>query len=225
MRLHVEALFTCDEAGRLIAVNERRGAPAPRVFVGRTVEGARAWCRNDLDPALVEELTALADSLAPGLPSEAELDVIVPFAAVLERSTPVERTFAGPAFACPTKIEVAADTTPVTPRNANVLERWLDEWLEDVAEGLPFEAVLEEGHAVSLCCSVRVTPDAHEAGVETRPEFRGRGHALEAVAGWAAAVHDLGRLPLYSTSWDNHASRAVARKLGLVQFGADFHLT
>ena len=30
--------------------------------------------------------------------------------------------------------------------------------------------------------------------------------------------------PLYSTSWDNEASRAVARRLGLLLIGEDWHL-
>ncbi|HZS91689.1 MAG TPA: GNAT family N-acetyltransferase, partial [Chloroflexota bacterium] len=44
------------------------------------------------------------------------------------------------------------------------------------------------------------------------------------VAGWARAIRASGRIPLYSTSWDNHASQAVARKLGLVQYGTDLSL-
>ena len=46
-------------------------------------------------------------------------------------------------------------------------------------------------------------------------------HAAAVVAAWAAAVRASGRLPLYSTSWDNVASQGVARKLGLVLYGAD----
>ncbi|MDQ3856704.1 MAG: GNAT family N-acetyltransferase, partial [Chloroflexota bacterium] len=33
-----------------------------------------------------------------------------------------------------------------------------------------------------------------------------------------------GKVPLYSTSWDNSASQAVARKLGLVQYATDLSL-
>jgi hypothetical protein len=32
-------------------------------------------------------------------------------------------------------------------------------------------------------------------------------------------------IPLYSTSWQNQASLALARKLGLIQYGADLHIT
>ncbi len=52
-----------------------------------------------------------------------------------------------------------------------------------------------------------------------------RGHGTAVVAGWAAAVQRLGRVPLYGTSWDNVASQGVARKLGLVCFGAGFSIT
>jgi len=31
--------------------------------------------------------------------------------------------------------------------------------------------------------------------------------------------------PVYSTSWENAASQAVARKLGLTMYAADFHIT
>jgi len=72
---------------------------------------------------------------------------------------------------------------------------------------------------------VRVTPVAYEVGVETAPEFRGRGYAAPVVAAWARVVREAGRIPLYSTSWENTASQAVARKLGLVQYGSDLHLT
>lgn len=89
----------------------------------------------------------------------------------------------------------------------------------------PFLAIVESGKVVSVCRSVRITSQAHEAGVETLPDFRGKGYAAEVVAGWASLVKSRSAIPLYSTSWDNIASQAVARKLQLVSYGEDFHIT
>jgi predicted GNAT family acetyltransferase len=60
--------------------------------------------------------------------------------------------------------------------------------------------------------------------VETLEGYRGRGYAPMVVAAWARAVRETGRIPLYSTSRNNRASEAVARKLGLVQYGSDLSL-
>jgi predicted GNAT family acetyltransferase len=52
--------------------------------------------------------------------------------------------------------------------------------------------------------------------VDTLEAFRGRGYAPVVVAAWARSVRHSGRIPFCGTSWDNAASQAVARKLGLV---------
>jgi hypothetical protein len=38
---------------------------------------------------------------------------------------------------------------------------------------------------------------------------------------WASAIREAGKVPFYSTSWDNTASRAVAAKLELELFAED----
>jgi hypothetical protein len=45
------------------------------------------------------------------------------------------------------------------------------------------------------------------------------------TAAWAQAVRKSGRIPLYSCSWSNAASLAVAAKLGLVPYASDFNLS
>jgi hypothetical protein len=228
LRLHVETLFTCDDAGRLLTVNEPRGAAAPRFFLGRTADGNAWWFRHDVDAALADELDALCVSQLTGLEVEAGLDREAPFIACLARAAPVRKTWAGPAFRFPSAVPDPPgneSTVRVTADNAKVLSPYFEGWRDDVASNMPMVVVLEGNTAVSICCSVRVTPFAHEAGVETNPDFRGRGHAARAVSAWAKAVRDLDRIPLYSTSWENAASRALAQKLGLIQYGADLHIT
>ncbi|HKW12755.1 MAG TPA: GNAT family N-acetyltransferase, partial [Gemmatimonadaceae bacterium] len=98
-------------------------------------------------------------------------------------------------------------------------------WVPDVELAQPMFALVVDRQAVSVCASVRLTAHAHEAGVDTARAYRRRGYAACVAAAWARAVRDLGRTPLYSTSWQNEASRAVARQLGLIQFGCDLHIT
>jgi hypothetical protein len=83
------------------------------------------------------------------------------------------------------------------------------------AGAAPMMAVVVDGHAVSACFCARRSIGAAEAGLETALAFRGRGHAARVTTAWAGAVRASGRTPLYSTSWTNASSLAVARKLGL----------
>jgi RimJ/RimL family protein N-acetyltransferase len=225
MQLHVEALFTCDDAGRLVVVNEPGGNAAPRFFLGRTADGNAWWFRHDVAAGLVSDLDALCESLPMAREFDAGLDTAAQLLACLTRDGPVCSTWSGPAYNFPTDPSVHESAVRVTPDNATVLSPYLEDWCNDVASALPMTAVLHDGKAVSVCGSVRITPQAHEAGVETHPYFRGRGYGARVVAAWATAVDEMARVPLYSTFWDNEPSRALAKKLGLMQYGVDLHFT
>ncbi|MBT5774582.1 MAG: hypothetical protein HOH95_09425 [Dehalococcoidia bacterium] len=97
----------------------------------------------------------------------------------------------------------------------------IEEW-DDIQ---PVTVALEDGVAVSICHTPAATALAAEAGVFTAELARGRGYAVDVVALWARAVREGGRLPMYGTTWENSASRNVARKLGLVMYGEDFSLS
>jgi len=87
----------------------------------------------------------------------------------------------------------------------------------------PYQSgLLCQVYSYPICASVRVSRDVHCAGAETLPDRRGQGHGAVAVTAWARAVRGLGVTPFYSSSWDNLASRDLARRLGLRLFGVDF---
>lgn len=74
-------------------------------------------------------------------------------------------------------------------------------WLaQEISYVLPCAAVIQNGQAVTICRSVRISNEAAEAGLETLFVYRGRGYAGLAVMAWARAVRKEGRMPLYSTS-------------------------
>ena len=69
-----------------------------------------------------------------------------------------------------------------------MLRGGFEELVAELSDWQPFLAIVEESRAVSVCRSVRITAVAHEAGVETLPDFRGKGYAKDVVAGWARLV-------------------------------------
>jgi hypothetical protein len=222
---HVEALFTQDAAGRLLRVNEPGGKVAPRFFLGRTAHGNQCWFRDDVHDETQRRLKDISATVPEGLDREEVDEARARFEAVLQRVLPIESTWSGPAFRFSDGPPARSLSIPVTRANADVLRPHLEGWCEDVEQGRTVFAVVVDHRAVSVCASVRETPIAHEAGVETAGPFRGHGYAGHAVSGWAKAVGNQNRVPLYSTSWTNTASLAVARKLKLVQFAWDLHIS
>ena len=225
MCLQVEGLFTYDDAGRMGFVDEQDGGRAPRFFLGRTPAGNLWRFRDDLTPRTVADLTALCET-EPVVDTSQLSRHGDAYREVLEETAPIERAYAGPAYHFPEEIPVPShQIVALSEANAGLLEADFPDWVEDTRHRPLIFGLLHEGRVVSICASVRTTAEGHEAGVETLASERGRGFAPAVVAGWARAVRALGAEPIYGTGWENLASRAVARKLGLVMFGEDFHLT
>ncbi|MCY4527514.1 MAG: GNAT family N-acetyltransferase [Chloroflexi bacterium] len=125
----------------------------------------------------------------------------------------------GPAFTFPE--EVVQPSGTVFIEDIESLDHHFTGWKEsEIPIRTPIVAFVEGGYAVSACFSAWRSDAAAEAGLETAAVFRGRGFGPRVTAGWALAIRASGRVPLYSTSWSNDASLAVARKLGLVTFAS-----
>jgi RimJ/RimL family protein N-acetyltransferase len=227
LQIQVEALFTHDARGRLRYVNEPGGDRAPRFFFGRSREGNIWRCRDDLADVTGRTLDELASEEPVRDDLRAEPRHLDAFLAALRADRESASIASGPAYRFPDALPLPANVTRLTRSDLYLLQ--LMAWdLEKAArefEGRePYLAVVEHGVAVSLCHSARLTDQAAEAGVETVEAYRGRGYASAVVAEWAHTLRATGRIPLYSTSWNNLASQGVARKLRLVQYGTDLSL-
>jgi hypothetical protein len=133
------------------------------------------------------------------------------------------RIDAGPVFTFPTDLAAGGEVVVIT--NVSELSHHFGGWTAgEIPERSPIVGVVVDGQVVSVCFCARRTEIAAEAGLETAIAYRGRGFGARVVAQWGRLIRQSGRLPLYSTSWNNSASLAVARKLGLTAAAADWNL-
>ncbi|MBS4174830.1 GNAT family N-acetyltransferase [Bacillus sp. FJAT-49736] len=131
----------------------------------------------------------------------------------------------GPAYIFQNVKDRETRAIKVTPENKNILLSNFPFTYEEFELKQPCYAIVQNNKAVSICCSARQTSKAAEASLYTLEEFRGNGFGMEVANAWANEVQAQGKIALYSTSWDNFSSQAVAKKLQLMQYGTDIHMT
>jgi hypothetical protein len=164
----------------------------------------------------------------PGLPP----DALVRLAASLDG--PAVSVEGGPCFVFPVLPERLTVPEPVplpivvsSPEGRQAARRLIrpgnwqpGEWgeLVDGRMGEWAMAVHDE-EPVSICFSPASNAVAAEAGIWTRPDFRGRRLAPAVVAAWARRERRNKDVLFYSTTAGNDASRSVARTLGLTPLG------
>lgn len=227
IKLQAEVLFTLDENGRMLGINQPSGnlEPAPRFFFGHTNEGSICRFRFDLPENLVAQLKQVATAEPTLTDSRTLPSCHRQFKEILKSHAPIERIWIGPSYRFPKHIARPTNVVRISLENAGFMKGDFAKMALELNDGRLCFAVIEDSQAVSICRSVRLSSKAHEAGVDTLDVYRRRGHATSVVAAWALAVRSLNLIPLYSTSWDNVASLGVAQRLGLVQYGVNYHVT
>jgi hypothetical protein len=213
-------MFVLDGRGRIGTPPEPNVPPAPLFALIRGGSSCASAVRADLPESVVAEVERLARQEHP---IENLRD---PHAAPLNADAYLAllggQINSGPAFTFPDRIAHSTDLTLID--RLEPLERHFRGWVEaEIPWRAPIVAVMDSGYPVSVCfCATRASENTVEAGLETAAAFRGRGFAPRVTAAWASAIRASGRIPLYSTAWTNSASRAVARKLGLIQYAVDW---
>jgi len=135
------------------------------------------------------------------------------------RTSRAKKTRVGASYTFPHTLTLSdyPDIIRLDGSDRNATERY-----ESQVAGLkrPIYAIVLDERIVSTCTSSRENETAGEAWVRTLPEFRRHGFARQVTAAWAHGLQQQGKIPFYSHSSDNLASRALARSLRLVQFVA-----
>jgi hypothetical protein len=227
--IHLDLLYVCDASG-LILTSRDPSVTAPLFHLIRTPAGNR-WLLSAALSAAERHTINAALAAEPVLDSLGAIESHPPLltgvrALLASRGASTETRGPGPAFAFPDLLPQPTANTEILRDPATTTTVPDLAWLRGTA---PHEHPLavarnSSGEVVAICHSARSTPGAAEAGVETAGDYRGRGLAGAVVISWATAVRGEGRIPIYSTQWTNLASRAVARKLGLITFGEDVHI-
>jgi len=221
MHTRAETLFAYDGRGRMLHSNSPDGHPAPRLFLGCTPAGYVVRFGAAVPDVLARRLAEIIERQPSSGDLHAPTAVLAALQEALEGQAPIKQEEGGPAYRFPASIARPSAVVQLTEANVQVARTSYPWLLDELADWWPCFAVVRDGAAVSVCFSSRIGTEAAEAGVETLPDFRGRGYAVAVTAAWGAAIRASGRIPLYSTSWENLASQGVARRLGLIMFGAD----
>lgn len=229
--LHIKTCFVLDDNGRIVSTREPSANRGPLFTIVKSKD-ACAWAiRADVPPALADQLDRLARDEPPAAdhqqaPVHSHRYITVLIGRVAPNEATVKKTVEsdGPAFEFPDALVQPSDVVVV--EDEQLLNRHFTGWRPGEIEAgcSPVMAIVDDGYPVSICFSARRSENAAEAGVETVEAYRGRGFAPRVTAAWALAVRNSGRIPLYSTSWSNKASLAVAEKLKLVPYASSWSL-
>ncbi len=217
--LRLSTLFLLDSNGRITGTREPDPRPGPLFTLIRGTTGCAWAVRADVPDDLADELESLAREEPPASDFRS-----LPVRAERYRSLLEGQIDSGPALTFPDEIPTPQGTVFI--EDIDLLSHHFTGWTEEeIPERTPIVAVVEDGHAISVCCCSRGSDVAAEAGLETAEAYRGRGLGSRVTSAWALAVRASGRIPLYSTSWSNDASLAVARKLGLVAYASAWSIS
>lgn len=198
-----------------------RGRPAPRFALVRTSDGPLCRVRADIPDDLAEALIAVALAEPPMRRPD---DPPTCDPEVTRLLSPIERTGGGPFYAFPAVIGPDVSVTEITPTTRHLVPSELG-GPEDLPDHeFPCFAVVVDGRAVSVCRTARLVERAAQAGVNTIEAYRRKGYASRVVVAWGRTIRKMRREPIYSTWYENDASRALARSAGLTLVGVDHNV-
>ena len=208
--IHLQLAVECigfDQQGLLIRIPGPDPDDIARVYVFRHEGGYSLYFGQDLPPAFRERIQAKGPHTAFSNP-----DVVK---AILDEHSPCKEGFTGQTYQFPDTLDPGQfpDAIRLTEEHRSLIEQYHPGMKTDHRAVF---AVLRDGSIVSTCVSARESEQAAEAYVYTVAEHRRRGFGRQVAAAWAGHIRECGKIPLYSHTWENVASRGVAQSLNLL---------
>lgn len=216
MKLHIEVLYQQNNKKQLTVVNEPPFEEAPFIFIGSTKEGRIEKYSEKVDDLLKKRL----QNSIKNQPD----DLIVGLINEFTNRVGLHEFTMGPAYVFPEIEQVSDEVIIVTEATKELLKDDFKFTFLDFKAKQPCAVMMKDERVVALCCSARQSNKAAEASVYTVEKYRGNGYGAAVTKAWAQQIQALGKVALYSTTWDNFASQGVARTLGLHQYGVDLSM-
>jgi RimJ/RimL family protein N-acetyltransferase len=221
LQIEIETLWATDARGRIYG---------PDLVIASSRTGCDLALGVDVADDLAGTLAAIVGAAPPPTDLTAPPAPLEPCRRLLEPVLgPVTLTpGSGPSYLIPDTVAFRSAARLVRSdsderwslRGANPGNWRAEEWSDLLAGHLePWVMAIRDGLVISICHTPRYGTRGAEAGVWTRPGYRGHGHAAAVTAEWSALMRQTGRHLFYSTSRTNRSSQAVAARLGLRAIG------
>ena len=217
---HIKTLFVLDSQSKMVSINEPwdKTKPAPRLYIGKTIDGTIIYKSGyDVSSIKIKEIEKILfrESM------NNKFEYLEEYLEIMESKNYVEEI-------CYYYNNIKEDTI----NNCEIICKKIHkdnitdftigefEWLKDeINYCQPCYGIINNGNIISVCRSVRITEKAHQAGIETVKEYKGKGFAGKVLKKWANDILNKSCIPFYSTLKENKASQRVAEKMELKIFG------
>lgn len=237
IELEVQTRFELAPSERIAREAAPDGSPGPLMFLASCTAGVIVRFGEELDERLVQELSALAAREAPLPPGGGAPVHLERYLEVLRQLGPVKSS-SGLSFHLPNGTVAPSGATIVTSGTPEAEDLEARLALEGMPPGLlernyrhvadlwpPYCLLLQDGEIACLAFASRLGSKGVELGLETLPDYRGRGLAAVATAAWSRHPALRNRTLFYSTAQSNLASQRVAAKLGLPLIGPTWEIS
>ncbi|MCL2006828.1 MAG: GNAT family N-acetyltransferase [Treponema sp.] len=224
LEIRIRTLFTLSPESKLLSINEPSTIPkpAPRLYIGKTIDDTKIdgkiiyYFGKDVLRETIEELKSFLERES-ALNESKLIDFQDEYLKILAGVNYEKEIF----YHHNWQINPSSnECILIAKENIDKINLGEFDWLAgEIHFCQPCFGITENNVLVSICRSVRIGDGAHEAGIETIEEHRGKSHAQKVLINWINKLQGSNIIPFYSTSIKNKASQRVAEKAGLKYSG------